>query len=74
MNKKSYTWQLHEAKKRLSEVARRACENGPQMVTKNGKECVVVLSAEDYQKLEEPITSLVEFFQKSPLSKIEIDM
>jgi hypothetical protein len=34
----------------------------------------VVLSAEDYRKLQQPKTSLVEFFQKSPLSKIEIDL
>jgi hypothetical protein len=33
-----------------------------------------VLSAEDYRKLEQPKTSLVEFFQKSPLSKVEIDL
>jgi predicted HTH domain antitoxin len=29
---------------------------------------------EDYRKLEQPKTSLVEFFQKSPLSKVEIDL
>jgi prevent-host-death family protein len=67
-------WQLQEAKNRFSEVVRKASEEGPQTVTKHGKDSVVVLSAEDYRKLEQPKTSLVEFFQNSPLSKIEIDL
>lgn len=71
---KSKKWQLQEAKNKFSEVVRKASEEGPQTVTKHGKDSVVVLSAEDYRKLERPKTSLVEFFQKSPLSKVEIDL
>ncbi len=74
MTIKSKKWQLQEAKNRFSEVVRKASEDGPQTVTKHGKDSVVVLSAEDYRKLEQPKTSLVEFFQKSPLSKVEIDL
>ncbi len=74
MTIKSKKWQLQEAKNRFSEVVRKASEEGPQTVTKHGKDSVVVLSAEDYRKLEQPKTSLVEFFQKSPLSKVEIDL
>jgi prevent-host-death family protein len=71
---KTKKWQLQEAKNRFSEVVRKASEEGPQTVTKHGKDSVVVLSAEDYRKLEQPKTSLVEFFQNSPFSKIEIDL
>lgn len=71
---KSKKWQLQEAKNKFSEVVRKASEEGPQTVTKHGKDSVVVLSAEEYRKLERPKTSLVEFFQKSPLSKVEIDL
>jgi len=71
---KTKKWQLQEAKNRFSEVVRKASEEGPQTVTKHGKDSVVVLSTEDYRKLEQPKTSLVEFFQKSPLSKVEIDV
>jgi prevent-host-death family protein len=74
MISKSKKWQLQEAKNKFSEVVRRASEEGPQTVTKHGKDSVVVLSAEDYRKLEQPKTSLVEFFQKSPLAKVEIDL
>jgi len=71
---KSKKWQLQEAKNRFSEVVRKASEEGPQTVTKNGKDSVVVLSADDYRKLEQPKTSLVEFFKKSPLSEVGIDI
>lgn len=71
---KSKKWQLQEAKNRFSEVVRKASEEGPQTVTKHGKDSVVILSADDYRKLEQPKTSLIEFFQKSPLSKVEIDL
>lgn len=74
MTTKSKKWQLQEAKNRFSEVVRKASEEGPQTVTKHGKDSVVVLSSEDYQKLEQPKTSLVEFFQKSPLSKVDLDL
>jgi prevent-host-death family protein len=71
---KSKKWQLQEAKNRFSEVVRKASEEGPQTVTKHGKDSVVVLSAEDYRKLEQPKSSLIEFFQKSPLAKVEMDL
>lgn len=45
------TWSLAEAKAKLSEVVERARTEGPQHLTKNGKDAVVVVSAEDYQRL-----------------------
>ncbi len=71
---KTKKWQLQEAKNKFSEVVRKATEEGPQTVTKHGKDSVIVLSAEDYQKLEKPKTTLVEFFNSSPLSGVELDM
>jgi len=67
-------WQLQEAKNKFSEVVRKAIEEGPQTVTKHGKDSVVVLSVEDYQKIEQHKTSLVEFFQCSPLASVELDL
>ncbi|MBO6535369.1 MAG: type II toxin-antitoxin system Phd/YefM family antitoxin [Balneolaceae bacterium] len=71
---KSKKWQLQDAKNRFSELVRKASEEGPQTVTKHGKDSVVVLSAEDYRRLERPKTSLIEFFQNSPLSKSDLDI
>jgi prevent-host-death family protein len=67
-------WQLQEAKNKFSEVVRKATEEGPQTVTKHGKDSVIVVSVEDYKRIEQPKTSLVEFFQNSPLACIELDL
>ena len=71
-------WQLQEAKARFSEVFRLARENGPQRVTKHGRTAVVVLPAEEYERLSRAKThpgSLVRFFAESPLagSGIQLD-
>lgn len=70
-------WQLQTAKARFSELFRRARAEGPQWVTRQGKEAVVVLSAEEFERLsarsKQP-SSLVEFFAESPLAKVSLDL
>lgn len=44
------TWNLAEAKNRLSEVVNRALTEGPQTITRR-KDSVVVVSAEKYAEL-----------------------
>ena len=70
-------WQLQAAKARFSELFRRARSEGPQWVTRQGKEAVVVLPAEEFERLQarsrQP-QSLVEFFAQSPLAKVRIDL
>ena len=46
------TWQLQNAKARLSEVVDKAQSEGPQFVTRHGKDWAVVLSVSDYQQLK----------------------
>ena len=46
------TWQVQDAKTRLSEVIERARIEGPQMITRHGTARAVVLSVEDYRVLE----------------------
>jgi antitoxin Phd len=63
-------WQLQEAKARFSELFRLARESGPQRVTKHGRTAVVVLPAEQYERLTRGAAnkeSLVRFFANSPL-------
>jgi antitoxin Phd len=67
-------WQLQEAKNRLSEVVDRACDEGPQAITRRGREVAVVLSAAEYRKLTGRKEDLVEFFQNSPLAGLELDL
>ncbi len=68
------SWQLQNAKNKFSNLVDKAQHNGPQVVTKHGKDAVVVLSIDEYKKLIKPKTSLLKFFQNSPLSKIKLDI
>jgi prevent-host-death family protein len=43
------TWQLQEAKQRFSELVRTTLDEGPQLVTRNGKEVVVVVAASEWR-------------------------
>ncbi len=62
-------WQLQTAKAKFSEVFRLAMTEGPQHVTKQGKEEVVILSKDDFEKLKQgkQQESLAEFLFNSPL-------
>ena len=59
-------WQLQDAKNRLSELVRRAREEGPQSVTVHGKPAAVVLSADAYSALTTPRPSLTEYLLSGP--------
>ncbi|HDH05411.1 MAG TPA: type II toxin-antitoxin system Phd/YefM family antitoxin [Nitrospirae bacterium] len=67
-------WKLQDAKNRFSNLVNEAQKEGPQIVTKRGIETVIVLSMKDYRKLIKPRTNLVDFFQKSPLHGIKLDI
>ena len=67
-------WQLQEAKNRFSSLVDKAHHEGPQFVTKHGKESVVVLAVEDYEKLSRPKSDLLSFFRGSPLSGTDLDL
>jgi antitoxin Phd len=67
-------WQLQAAKQRFSELVERARRDGPQVVTKHGKEAVVVVSAEEYRRLRGDRPSLVEFIRSAPdFDVLELD-
>jgi prevent-host-death family protein len=70
-------WQLQTAKAQFSELFRRARAEGPQYVTKAGKEAVVVVPVEQFEQLiarrRQP-KSLVEFFRSSPLVGAGLDL
>lgn len=45
------SWQVQEAKARLSEVLDQADSKGPQVITKHGSERAVILSIADFRAL-----------------------
>ena len=70
-------WQLHTAKAKFSELFRLARTEGPQRITRQGKEGVVMISDEQYRRLtaksRQP-KSIVQFFRESPLAGVELDL
>ncbi len=71
----SRQWALQDAKARLSELVRRAREQGPQHITVHGRRAVVVLSEEEYGRLKGGRTgkALVELLANSPLQEVELE-
>lgn len=61
------TWQIQEAKARLSTVLRNAEQQGPQEITHHGRSVAVLLSRADYDRLASTGQSLVDFMRNSPL-------
>ena len=67
-------WQLQEAKNKFSSLVEKARHCGPQIVTRHGRDAVVVLAMEEYTKLIKPEVGLVKFFQNSPLVDMGLDL
>lgn len=60
------TWQMQEAKARMSELVKRA-QTQPQDITLHGKSVAVVISRETFDRLSQAQDSLVDFMHRSPL-------
>ncbi|MCJ7568700.1 MAG: type II toxin-antitoxin system Phd/YefM family antitoxin [Anaerolineales bacterium] len=67
-------WQLQEARNRFSQIVNEALSDGPQVVTRRGEEGAVIISMEEYLRLKKSQPSLLEFFQRSPLPGVELDL
>jgi antitoxin Phd len=69
-------WQLQSAKARFSEVFRRARSEGPQRITRQGKDGVIMVAEEQYDRLvgksRQP-KSLVDFLRNSPLKGVNLE-
>jgi antitoxin Phd len=66
------TWQIQDAKNKLSEVIARAQKQGPQLITRHGEKAVVVVSYAEYERLRKSQGKLSEFFKASPLADVEL--
>jgi len=67
-------WQLKDARANFSTLVDKAISDGPQMVTRNGKKAVVVVSIEEWMRRERRHGDLVDFFANSPLREEGIDI
>jgi prevent-host-death family protein len=64
-------WSIREAKDRLSELVEEA-RRAPQAITKRGRRSAVVLSQEEFERLNHRVEPLVSFFARSGLGDVEI--
>ncbi len=60
------SWQLQEAKQKFSELVDRALADGPQVVTRRGAEAVVVVPAEEYNRLTGRARDFKDFLLSAP--------
>ncbi len=67
------SWQLQDAKARLSEVVKKAGQEGPQHITLHGEPAAVVLSEAEYRRLRRR-SRFIDFVRSSPLKGVELDL
>ncbi len=63
--RQSAPWKLEDAKARFSELVRRARQDGPQAVTVRGRPAVMIVGAEEFERLATrlPDLPLVAFLE-----------
>ena len=68
-------WRLQDAKARFSEVVREAQLRGPQRVTLHGKDAVVIVGADEFDRLQRPVSGsdIVAVLAASPLAEVKFD-
>lgn len=66
-------WALQDAKGRFSELVDCARNKGPQLVTRRGKEAVVVVAIEQFRQFvrSRGEDDMVTFFHNSPLADLD---
>jgi prevent-host-death family protein len=67
-------WQVQEAKQKFSELVQRALDEGPQLVTRRGKEVVVVVAAKEFRRLTASVPDFKDFLLSGPdLSVLDLE-
>ena len=68
------SWQMQEAKAKLSEVVKRAEADGPQDITLHGRSVAVVVSRATFDRLSGQQASIIDFMQQSPLAGLDDEL
>jgi antitoxin Phd len=66
-------WQLQEAKAKFSELVQKAIEEGPQTVTRHGKDAVVVVSAEQFELMKKRQIDLKDLLPYLSLDELDLE-
>jgi prevent-host-death family protein len=76
-NRTSKPWQLQEAKAKFSEVFDKAFAEGPQHVTRHGKDEAVLLTLKEYKRLlgtRRKGPSLLQVLRSAPSPLADLDL
>ena len=60
------SWALQDAKNRLSEVVDEAQRNGPQVITRRGRETAVLVSHADWTRISRRRGKLIDVLRRAP--------
>lgn len=63
----THAWTVAEARAKFSEVIDRAKSQGPQTITRNGRNTAVVVATDEGERKTKRKGNLAEFFAASPL-------
>jgi antitoxin Phd len=66
-------WQLQDAKNRFSEVVDLASREGPQTVTRRGRDIAVIVAVDEYRRLTRPKASFKAFLLSAPRVSLKIE-
>jgi len=68
-------WRFQDAKARLSEGVRQAQQRGPQRVTLHGRDAVVVVRADEFDRMRRPVSGsdIVHALATSPLAGVNFE-
>jgi prevent-host-death family protein len=67
-------WGVADAKARFSELLDHAINDGPQAITRHGRQVAVVVSMEEWRNKSSRSGSLAEFLAASPLRDSQLDI
>ncbi len=65
-------WQLQEAKARFSLLFNSVCTDGPQRVTRRGKDTIVLIREDEYRSLTGSHENFISFLLSAPNAELDI--
>lgn len=66
-------WQIETAPSEFPKLVEKALSAGPQIVTRQGEDAVVVLSVDEYRRLTEGGPSFKQLLASAPLDDIDLE-
>jgi hypothetical protein len=69
-----HTWSLREAETQLQKIIAKTLSEGAQTIETQMDTQVVLLSREEYRRLQSPKPRFVEFMRQSPWLGVELDI